>query len=74
MTKLKGPAGYMMSQVLNKRTKEDNVQIAQRAYDGKWNLWRYCFTVNPDNSFSEHWEILGVYETKAGALMAYQEV
>lgn len=41
MSNLKGPAGYMFSQVLNKRTKADNLQVAKREYDGKWLLWQY---------------------------------
>lgn len=69
-----GPAGYMLSQVLNRRKREDNVQIAPRAYDGKWNLWQYVFTANEDNSFTEYWQIIGVFETKAGALLAYQNM
>jgi len=72
MSNLKGPAGYMLSQVLNKRTKADNLQIAKREYDEKWLLWQYNFEVHEDYSFSEFWQIVGVYDTEAGALLAYQ--
>jgi hypothetical protein len=70
MLKFKGPAGYMLSQVLNKRKLDDNMQIAQRKYDGKWLLWQYCFDVNPDDSYNEYWTIVGVFDDARAAKAA----
>lgn len=65
-----GPAGYMLSQVLNKRTVDENLQIAKRAYDDMYVIWQYVFDVHMDNSFSESWQIVGVYPTKEEAVKA----
>lgn len=40
-----------------------NVEIAKRAFDSKYNLWRRCVQINDDNTYDIFWENIGVFES-----------
>jgi hypothetical protein len=44
-----------------------NVEVAQREYDGLFNLWRKVLSIEEDGSFTIFWEIVGVHPTKEAA-------
>lgn len=50
-----------------------NVEVAPR-FDGKYNLWRKVVQLDKDGSFSQFWEVIGVFNNEDDAKFEKEEM
>lgn len=50
-----------------------NVEVASR-FDGKYNLWRKVIHLSEDGSFSQFWEVIGVFDDEETAKEEKEEM
>lgn len=65
---------YWFSDAINPNNFDKNVEVAKRAYDGKFNLWRKVVELHEDGSWSQFWEVVGVFDEEREANTAKEDL